>query len=357
MSVVGTVPRQLKLLAEYESSTPYDESMGEKNIFQRLLQDYADKVCADFLTAHTNYLNKVPNKYIILNSTFNVLVGDWDATNIPTTYLDTSLVYKHGNQYHMVTPMAAKAIIQAYRNEGDITQLSDYTDVLDATKAADHRSRPFEKLIFAKLIKNGGTQVKTVRADGTDPKSYLLAVDDVAVLKKGCFIPLTMPSIPTLYIPEDRSQPLYDALILDPIKSCVFVIQITLQSCAKKFPTKKSEKENIYNGIFSETKFTNTIASNSLFSSNLGGRFKTAGHALLSLLGVNFEVCTPQLTDAGGTFANQLVYIVISAQARPTNGNDKELAKEYPWVRVVSRTELDSIFPAAFVEQIPKSTE
>lgn len=211
IAIIGTVPRQLKFIKSYAEEINGQQTSGYKTAFHQLLAGYARRTIASFLQQHTNFLKSLdpPERLKMINSTFLVLIGERGPMSIPPAYLDTSIVYMHDDKtYDMVTPLAAKAVVQAFRNEGEIETLADYRDVLDTTKSADHRSRPFERIIFAKFIKSGNTQVRTVRCNGTDERLYQMNVEDVVVLPKGYFIPAGQVKSPTLYIPEDRSQPL-----------------------------------------------------------------------------------------------------------------------------------------------------
>jgi hypothetical protein len=131
IAIIGTVPRQLKFIKSYAEEINGQQTSGYKNAFHQLLAGYARRTIASFLQQHTNFLKSLdpPERLKMINSTFLVLIGERGPMSIPPAYLDTSIVYMHDDKtYDMVTPLAAKAVVQAFRNEGEIETLADYRD-------------------------------------------------------------------------------------------------------------------------------------------------------------------------------------------------------------------------------------
>jgi len=207
----------------------------------------------------------------------------------------------------------------------------------------------FERVFFKQLLYSGKQAILHCKLDGTDKQTTTFHCENAVVIASSDFFPQSSCfSAPTLLIPASKDQPMIDCMLIDGNNLVAF--QLTIKNPACNVP-QLTPKPNVYSAIYNGDKW-NDLCKRINYQS-AGSNFTE--EAFWRLLGVKTKVSIDEnkhIIIQNNSFSDPLIfnYFIVTPAQLLSNDAYSNLAKNYPWVRVIYRESLETIFSTEFVD-------
>eukprot|EP01124_Arcella_intermedia_P025710 TRINITY_DN4659_c0_g1_i2.p1 TRINITY_DN4659_c0_g1~~TRINITY_DN4659_c0_g1_i2.p1 ORF type:complete len:774 (+),score=125.14 TRINITY_DN4659_c0_g1_i2:100-2322(+) len=276
-----------------------------------------------------------------------------DSTSVDLSLLDLSLMYVHTvsgkDRVRIISRSASNAIrsvISSY-----LYPLDPSLEILhDFTKKnidSDELGRAFERLVISVLLLNNQTILETTSIDNQQNEKLTIECSKAQVIFKE--IPSGVVNEAILFIQQKKDFPISDAIIVSPDK--VIVLQMTVGSIVHKVPT----PNNSYSAIYDPHKLKTIVTAQKLEIPGHGDSL-TFAESLMELTSNKSGPITRnenELVMKGNIPLKNFYYVIVSCQTYVEDPHYTNLAKQFPWVRVVYRDKLLSFLSEQVVNVLP----